>query len=91
VSPDGRYVLNGGQVFYYPNGQKQWEAEIQSGRRSGVETWWNSAGAKQWERTYGAGGTWTWRIYDASSKVSAESRWQGKKLLEANPTGSLSR
>jgi len=91
VATVGRYVLNGRQVFYYPNGHAQWEAEFQSGRKSGVETWWNAAGAKQWERAYGAGGTWTWRIYDAAGKVVAESRWQGKKLLAANPQGSLSR
>jgi formylglycine-generating enzyme required for sulfatase activity len=91
VASDGRYVLDGRQVFYYPNGQKQWESTYRSGRKTGVETWWNAAGAKQWERTFRADGTWVWRIYDAAGQVSAESRWQGKKLLDANPEGSLSR
>jgi formylglycine-generating enzyme required for sulfatase activity len=91
VASDGRRVLDGRQVFYYQNGQKQWEATFQSGRKTGVETWWNRTGAKEWERTHGADGTWTWRIYDAAGKVSAESRWQGKKLLDANAEGSLSR
>jgi len=91
VASDGRRVLDGRQVFYYQNGQKEWEATFQSGRKTGVETWWNTVGAKQSERTYRADGTWTWRIYDSAGKVSAESRWQGKKMLDANPEGSLSR
>jgi formylglycine-generating enzyme required for sulfatase activity len=91
VASDGRYVLDGRQVFSYQNGQKQWEATFQSGRKTGVETWWDATGVKRWERTYGADGTWTWRIYDAAGKLSAESRWQGKKMAGANPEGSSSR
>jgi formylglycine-generating enzyme required for sulfatase activity len=91
VAPDGRYVLDGKQVFYYPDGKKQWEAMFQSGRRVGVETWWSASTAKQWERVYGADGAWTWRIFDEAGRVSAESRWKGKKLLGANPEGSLPR
>ncbi len=86
-----RYVLDGRQVFYYESGQKQWEATFRSGRKTGVENWWDASGAKRWERTHGADGTWTWRIYDATGKVSAESRWLGKKMVDANPAGSLSR
>jgi len=91
VTSDGRYVLDGSQVFYYPDGKKQWEALFRSGHRIGVETWWSTAGAKQWERVYASDGEWTWRIFDDAGKVSAESRWKGKKLLDANPEGSLSR
>jgi hypothetical protein len=80
-APDGRYVLHGAQIFYYPNGRKQWEATFKSGRRTGVETWWNAAGDKQSERVYASDGTWTWRIVDFSGKLQAESRWRGKKLL----------
>ena len=91
AASDGRPVLDGKQVFYYPNGRKQWEAAFRCGRRIGVETWRSQSGAKLWERKYGADGTWTWRIYDAAGKPAAESRWRGKLLLDANPEGSLSR
>jgi len=91
AASDGRPVLDGKQVFYYPNGRKQWEAAFRCGRRIGVETWRSQSGAKLWERTYGADGTWTWRIYDAAGRPAAESRWRGKLLLDANPEGSLSR
>jgi len=91
TSSDGRYVLDGRQVFYYANGQKQWEAAFQSGRKCGRETWWGENGQKRWERSYDAGGAWTWRIYDAAGKVAAESRWRAKSMLDANTEGSLSR
>ncbi|MGA2771835.1 MAG: SUMF1/EgtB/PvdO family nonheme iron enzyme [Bryobacteraceae bacterium] len=85
VTSDGRYVLHGRQIFYYENGQKQWEATFQSGRRTGLETWWSDTGRKLWERTFSAVDVWRWRIYDGAGRVSAESRWKGKELLEANP------
>ena len=83
IGADGRYRLEGPQVFYYENGRKQWEASFQGGRRVGVETWWNDAGRKLWERTYNADGEWTWKLYDAAGHVTAESRWKGKLLLDA--------
>jgi hypothetical protein len=91
VASDGRYVLEGTQVFYYRNSKRQWEATFRSGRKTGMESWWDATGIKQWERTYAADGTWTWRIYDADGKVRAESRWQGKKLIDASPETSLRR
>jgi formylglycine-generating enzyme required for sulfatase activity len=70
---------------------KQWKATFRNGRKTGVETFWTASGRKQWERTYADDGTWTWRIFDAAGKVTAESRWKGKNLLDANVNGSLAR
>jgi antitoxin component YwqK of YwqJK toxin-antitoxin module len=84
VASDGRYVLHGRQVFYYENGQKQWETTFQSGRRTGSETWWSDTGRKLWERTYGGDGEWIWKLFDEPGHVTAESRWKGKVLLDAN-------
>jgi hypothetical protein len=50
--------------------------------KAGTEAYRRPDGSKQWERTYAEDGTWTWRIYDAAGKVTAESRWRGKTLLE---------
>jgi formylglycine-generating enzyme required for sulfatase activity len=87
----GRYLLQGRQVFYYESGHKQWESSYESGRKIGVETWWSDTGARQWERTYAADGTWDWKLFDAAGRVTAESRWKGKDLLDANGEGSLPR
>lgn len=83
------YRLEGVQTLYYPNGRKQWQASFADGRRQGVETWWNEAGVRLWERVYAPDGTWTWRLFDAAGRITAESRWKGKQLLVANPEGAL--
>jgi len=84
VSGLGRYLLQGPQVFYYENGRQQWEANFQSGVKSGVETWWDESGRKQWERAYTADGAWTWKLFDTAGRVTAESHWKGKDLLQAH-------
>lgn len=81
-------LLEGRQTFYYENGRKQWETTFDRGRPSGAETFWSPDGRKQWERNH-TGDTWTWKIYDPSGRVIAESRWRRKQLLDANPEGPL--
>ncbi|MBZ5625946.1 MAG: SUMF1/EgtB/PvdO family nonheme iron enzyme [Acidobacteriia bacterium] len=85
----GGYLLEGQQTFYYENGQKQWEAGFQGGRKTGVETWWSEDGHKLWEKNHSRDGVWTWKLFDAAGRVTAESRWKGKDLLDANMSGSL--
>jgi formylglycine-generating enzyme required for sulfatase activity len=85
VGSDGNYRLNGRQVFYYENGAKQWEASYTAGHPSGTETYWDAAGRKQWERVHSPDGTWIWRIFDSAGRVTAESTWAGKNLVEIRP------
>jgi formylglycine-generating enzyme required for sulfatase activity len=66
------------------------ESTSPAGRRTGLETGRSADGRKQWERNY-TGDTWTWKLFDAAGRVTAESRWRGKQLLEANTEGPLSR
>jgi formylglycine-generating enzyme required for sulfatase activity len=66
------------------------ESTERGARRTGVETGRSADGRKQWERTY-TGDTWTWKIFDTAGRVTAESRWRGKQLLDANTEGPLSR
>ncbi len=80
----GEYRLEGPQIFYYESGQKQWEATFQMGRRIGVETWWSDDGRKLWEKTYSRDGAWTWKLFDTAGRVTAESKWNGKTLLDAS-------
>ena len=87
----GQFRLNGQQIFYYPDGRKLWEAGYKDGRKIGVETLWAEEGYQRWERTYLAGGEWTWKIFGHSGKVTAESRWKGKDLIDANTAGPLAR
>jgi formylglycine-generating enzyme required for sulfatase activity len=54
------------------------------------QTMYYPNGRKQWERHY-TGDTWTWTLFDAVGRVTAESRWRGKQLLDANTEGPLSK
>jgi formylglycine-generating enzyme required for sulfatase activity len=85
----GQYRLEGTQTFRYENGHKLWEVSYRHGRKTGVETQWNEDGSKRWERRYSPAGVWTWTIFAASGRVTAESRWNGKDLLDANTEGPL--
>lgn len=88
-SPAPPGMLSGTQVFQYPNGKRQWEVTYANGRKTGVETWWGDDGRKLWEKTYATGGAWDWKLFDPAGHVTAESKWQGKNLVDANPEGSL--
>ena len=72
-------------MFYYENGGKQWESNYSGGRRIGTEMLWTSDGKMKWERTFAPNGAWTWRVYDATGKVQAESKWSGKTLIDPPP------
>jgi len=80
-SEAGDWRLDGTQTFFYESGAKQWESSYTAGRRTGTETFWNENGGKAWERAFDAKGRWTWRIFDASGKQIAESKWDGKWWL----------
>jgi len=83
ASWQGSGRLEGQQVFYFENGNAQWEATFLHGRKIGIETLWDRSGRKVWDRNHSADGTWTWKIFDAAGRVTAESRWHGKDLIEA--------
>jgi hypothetical protein len=85
IAGDNRFLLDGEQTFYYPNGRKQWQANFRAGRRTGVETWWNEDGGTRWQRRYESEDFWTWKIFDARGQLKAESRWQGKRLVSVSP------
>ena len=85
----GQFHLQGTQTFRSPNGRKLWEVTYDRGRKTGVETLWGPDGSRRWERRYGASGDWTWTIFSADGRISAQSRWNGKDLVAASTAGPL--
>jgi hypothetical protein len=64
VADDGRYLLHGPEVWFYPDGGTQWVAEYSLGRKVGKETYWLPDGSKLWEWQHdgAGGGIWSrWR------------------------------
>jgi hypothetical protein len=74
VTPGGRYLLNGVEKYYYPNGKKQREVKWVNGRRDGIETLWESDGTR----------IWRWN-HDLANNVSTWTHWwtNGQKRLES--------
>jgi hypothetical protein len=83
---DGRILLEGPQTFYFEDGAPQWTADFHLGRKVGDEVFYRTDGSKQWQKTYGSDDEWTWLLFDAAGKQTAESRWRGKTLVDASFT-----
>jgi len=80
---DGEIVLEGPQTFYFENGAVQWTADFHLGKRVGDEVLYRADGSKLWAKSYGAEGSWTWRIFNDAGGPSALSHWRNKTLLDA--------
>ena len=83
-SPDGRYLLDGNQTFFYDNGRKQWESTWSAGKHTGTETFWDASGKKLWEKVYSADDQWIWRVFNQAGSISAQSTWKGKDLAHVD-------
>ena len=48
ICPNGRYLLHGELIDYYPDGSKQHQALYENGRKTGQETYWSKYGDIEW-------------------------------------------
>ena len=72
---DGRYLLDGNMIDYYPNGQKQHEAIYENGFKTGIESFWENDGTLrwQWERNRKTKkGVWTHYWPKGTKKIVSE-------------------
>jgi hypothetical protein len=76
VATDGRYLLDGQETWYYPDGKKQYEAMYAIGRKVGDETLWDRHGNRVWSWTRNADGTGLWTHYWPGGGKRIESHWQ---------------
>ncbi len=75
ICPNGRYLLHGEQVDYYPSGRIQHQVSYVNGRKSGVEIFWDELGRKvwQWNRDLKTNrGTWTHYWKNGNKKIVSE-------------------
>ena len=80
---DGRILLEGSQTFYFEDGARQWTANFHLGRKIGDEIFYRADGSKEWQKTYAADDQWTWQLFDAAGRPTAESHWRSKTLVDA--------
>jgi hypothetical protein len=78
MADDGRFLLQGTERWFYPNGQKQYEAVYELGRKTGTETLWSPDGTINWRWQHGQDDAKVWTQFWPNGRKKAESHWRGK-------------
>jgi len=92
---NGRYLLHGTEVCYYPDGTREYEVTYENGRKTGAETYWMPDGARLWRWEHDtAADTGIWTHYWVNGLKKIESRWDTNpkaRDLERNFSGFAAR
>lgn len=76
VCPNGRYLLDGREASYFPNGRKEHEVAYANGRKVGNEIFWSPDGTKLWSRRHDSKPrTAVWTHYWPDGRKKVESFW----------------
>ena len=76
IADDERFLLHGKEIWYYENGNVQYEAEYNLGKKSGREMYQSMDGKIQWEWIHQDNGTSYWKQWWPNGKSKAESSWK---------------
>ena len=76
VGDDGRYLMEGPQRWYYPDGKLQYEAAFVRGVKRGEETLFDSQGRKLWQWNHASDGRSEWTQFWPNGKIKAQSGWK---------------
>jgi hypothetical protein len=79
VGDDGRPLMHGREVWFYPDGRKQYEATWNLGRKVGLETYWRPDGRREWQWRRAGDGTSVWTQWWENGRRKAESSWRGDR------------
>jgi formylglycine-generating enzyme required for sulfatase activity len=76
ILADGRFVLDGPETWFFPNGAKLYEVQWADGYKRGVETLWREDGSKVWQWEHRPDGTSVWTQYWPNGRVKRVSEWK---------------
>ena len=79
IADNGRYLLNGDEIFYYKNGNIQKKVQYNKGRKIGIETYFDENRNKIWTWEYKKDGLSTWTKYWNNGRKKNQSFWKDKK------------
>ncbi|MCS7090312.1 MAG: exo-alpha-sialidase [Verrucomicrobiota bacterium] len=81
ICPNGRYLLHGPRVAYYPDGRQAHEVIYENGRKIGRERYWAPDGTLLWEWHHKPQENRSvWIHYWPNGKVRLESTWHTRPL-----------
>jgi len=84
---DGRILLHGNEIWYYPDGKKQYEVSYHLGQKTGKESNWDLNEVKVWEWNHGKNNTSQWTQWWPKGTKKAETKWVGKMCNGPAKTG----
>ncbi|MFM8358975.1 MAG: toxin-antitoxin system YwqK family antitoxin, partial [Verrucomicrobiota bacterium] len=76
IGSDGRYLLHGREVWFYPHGRRQREATYEKGFRVGRETHWSPAGRVDWTWDHFPDGRAVWTQFWPNGRRKSVSTWR---------------
>lgn len=76
IEPSGRYLLDGPETWYYPNGKKEYEATWRRGVKVGQEAYRDRTGRKRWEWEHRVAALSTWTQYWPDGQIKHVSHWR---------------
>lgn len=79
---DGRYLLQGPERWYYPDGALEYEAVFERGEKVGAESWYAPDGSKTWEWNHRPGRAATWTQFRPDGSVRAKSQWSDMRATD---------
>ncbi len=77
ICPHGRYLLDGPETDYYPDGRQEHVVAYRNGLKTGTETFWAPDGTKLWSWEHNLGRhTSVWIHYWPDGRKKIESTWK---------------
>jgi hypothetical protein len=81
ICPGGRYLLDGEELDFYPDGAKQHDVTYASGVKTGEETFWSPEGKIRWQWRHDLSThTAVWTQYWPNGQKHFESIWDTKPV-----------
>lgn len=74
----GALVFDGPQSWYHANGKPAWEVGYRLGRKTGIETAYDIAGTRLWQRDHKPDGRSIWTRWWPNGRLRSISHWHGQ-------------
>lgn len=79
MANDGRFLFEGEQRWFYPDGRLQRSASYSLGRLTGLEKYFAADGHLEWERNHRSDGSVIWTNFWPNGKVRTRSEWRNQR------------
>lgn len=83
IDSDGRYVLDGEETWFFPDGRKEYQVGYRDGRKTGAEIQWAQNGNRIFEWEHRGDGASVWMQYWPNGQKKHRSEWKNGRCTGA--------